>query len=462
MADLTEKLLVFIREHRLLLPGDSLLVALSGGADSMALIHALLELRTRLGLKRLAAAHVNHCLRGAEADRDEEAVCHFCAEQELPCFVERIDVAGEAMRQRKGVEETAREMRYACLRALAEREGFGKIATAHTASDNTETILLHLTRGSGMNGLCGIHPHIDGVIRPMLNCTREEVERYCADNALPYVTDSTNGDTTYARNRLRACVVPELRQINPRVDEAFGRLIGQALAISSFLNDTASQVLADARITVGRYCCERLRQLPPVVCAEALRLAFIEAGGTSLDERHTDWLCRLVAAGGAADLPDGMRAEVLSGVLAIGKNRSPSTRNEKSQTVFPDKTYEFCGRNYRCELVYLDKWENNQKVHKNLLKNALDYDKILGNILLRPRQAADAYHPVGRGCGKTLKKLFQEAALPSFERACVPVLVDGGGIVLVTGFGCDRRVAPDEQTKRLLLFCKYEKTGETD
>ncbi len=461
MAELTEKVLAAVRDGALLVAGDSLLIAFSGGADSMALTDVLLALREQLGIGRLAAAHLNHCLRGSESDGDEQTVRRFCAERELPLFVQRVDVAAEAARTKRGIEETARTVRYAFLRETAAREGFSKIATAHTASDNTETVLLHLARGTGLEGLCGIRPVNGPVIRPLLGCSRAEVERYCATQELTFVNDSSNADVSYARNRIRMQVTPSLRKLNPRLDESVGRMVRQLQAVSAFLHEMAEQALAEARISTGRYRCAVFRDLPEAVGSAALRMAFAESGGETLEERHTIRLLRLLEKNGSLDLPGGIRAMSSAGVLAFDRE-APTAASDGICVLSPGDSYGYCGRKYRCELVYLDKWENNQKVHKNLLKNAMDYDKICGSIRMRSRMAGDAYHPVGRGCGKTLKKLFQEAAIPAFARASIPVLVDDNGIVLVAGFGCDRRVAPDADTRRLLLFGEYERTGETN
>ena len=208
-----------IETYGMIPPGSTVLCACSGGADSVYLLHRLYLLRERMGF-RLAAAHYNHQLRGEESRRDEAFVRRFVAQwcgpaqvdgHELPgvpLYVGRGDVAAQAGELGRGLEETAREMRYAFLRETAAELGGALIATAHTADDNGETILLHLLRGSGLRGLTGIRPVGEGLIRPMLTTTRAQVEEYLCLYGLPHVEDSSNRDESFSRNRLRWQVVP--------------------------------------------------------------------------------------------------------------------------------------------------------------------------------------------------------------------------------------------------------------
>ena len=202
--------------YDMLRPGEPVLVALSGGADSVALLRVLRELGYAV-----RAFHLNHCLRGAESDRDEAFCRTLCAQLGVELTVERVDVAAAAREQSKGVEETARRIRYARLHDAAQG---AKIATAHTADDNLETMLFHLVRGTGPKGLAGIPPVRGQIIRPLLQVERAQVETYLASLGQDYVTDSTNMDETYTRNRIRHTVVPALWAIQPSAAQAAARL----------------------------------------------------------------------------------------------------------------------------------------------------------------------------------------------------------------------------------------------
>ena len=210
-----------VKGEGMLPDGAAVLIALSGGADSMALLHAMRALAPAHGW-RLAAAHLNHGLRGDEAERDEAFVQSWCARWNVPLHVKRADVAAEAAARGEGVEEAGRRIRYAFFEELCASHGYDRIATAHTASDNVETLLLHLARGSGVRGLGGIRPVLGRRIRPLLGVSREAIESYCRENDVPFVTDSTNFDTAYCRNLLRHEAVPALRRVNPRLEEAAG------------------------------------------------------------------------------------------------------------------------------------------------------------------------------------------------------------------------------------------------
>ena len=203
-----------IADHAMLAPGETVLLALSGGADSVALLCAL----RALGYP-VRAFHLNHCLRGAESDRDEAFCRALCERLGVPLTVERIDVRAQTAGE--GIEAAARRIRYERLAAAAQG---AKIATAHTADDNLETMLFHLARGTGPKGLAGIPPVRDGVIRPLIGVERAQVEAYLAELGQDYVTDSTNLADSYTRNRIRHGVVPALRQINPEAGRAALRL----------------------------------------------------------------------------------------------------------------------------------------------------------------------------------------------------------------------------------------------
>mgnify|MGYP000913712525 FL=1 len=203
------KLRAFLKEQALLSPGDRVIAAVSGGADSVAMLFALYLLRDELGIT-LEAAHFNHHLRGAESDRDEAFVTDFCGRYDIPLHLG----SGRIVPGKKGLEAAARDARYAFLRRLP-----GKVATAHTADDNAETVLMRLIRGTGLKGLGAIAPVSGNVIRPMLTVTRDDVEAFLEEYALPHVEDSSNGTDDFLRNRIRHGILPLMRAENPRIGE---------------------------------------------------------------------------------------------------------------------------------------------------------------------------------------------------------------------------------------------------
>ena len=448
--DVLAKAVAAIEQADMLSPGGRVAVALSGGADSVALLHVLLALRDRLPLREVVAVHVNHQLRGEESLRDEAFVRELCRDWEIPLRVYRRDVASLAREAGKGIEETGRDVRYALFDEVSALYGHCPVATAHTRSDNIETLLLHLVRGCGPRGLAGIPPVRGRIIRPLLGCTRGEIEGYCRDNGLPYVSDSTNADVRYARNRIRSRVVPECLALNPRFAETAGRFLTRMARVSDLLYRLAAEALEAAALPEG-YDRMSLRRLDPAVKAEALRLA-AERAGSVCEERHVTRLERLLDETGGCTLPGNIQAAVTRSALRFSARIHELDAEWGPMEAAPGQTIRIIDRNFRLFLFSLEDKEKGGKIHRKLLKSSLDYDKIMGSLKIRRRNPGDAYHPVGRQGGKTLKKLFNEAHLPPAFRDRVPVLCDDAGILLVPGFGCDVRAAVDQDTRRLLVL----------
>lgn len=210
-------------------------VALSGGADSVALLYSLYLLKEELGIS-LSACHVNHNLRGEESDGDELFVRRMCRMLDIPLYVRNIRVS-DYVGKHESIELVARRIRYGFFSELGNDR---IIATAHTASDNCETVLINLIRGTALSGMCGIPPKRDNVIRPLIDCTREEIEQFCRENSLGYVTDSTNLSDDYTRNKLRLGIIPELKKINPSLTAAVGRMSQAATLDDKYLDKLAS------------------------------------------------------------------------------------------------------------------------------------------------------------------------------------------------------------------------------
>ncbi|MDR0196762.1 MAG: tRNA lysidine(34) synthetase TilS [Oscillospiraceae bacterium] len=234
----------------MLADGDAVSVALSGGADSVALLHALLSLREQYGVL-VSACHVNHNLRGGDSTRDEEFVRRLCGRFGVPLEVRSADVRA-LKKKHQSIEEAAREARYSVFSELAEKSGGRlKIATAHTASDNAETVLLNLIRGTALKGLRGIPPVRGNIIRPLILCARRLTEEYCRVNGLEYVADKTNLSRGYIRNRVRLSLVPLIRGINPSFEEGITRMCDVLRADEEFLGKAASEIMKNAEVDGG-------------------------------------------------------------------------------------------------------------------------------------------------------------------------------------------------------------------
>jgi tRNA(Ile)-lysidine synthase len=221
---LLRKVITLQRKTKLIPPNSAILVAFSGGIDSSSLAVALQRLREPLKIKRLALLHINHLLRGEESYRDENFARNFAQKYSLELFVERVDVPSLAKKRGGNIEAVAREERYRLFEEVRKREGFDLVATAHHLGDLVETIILWLTRGTGLEGLLGFEPTEGNIIRPFYLATRQEIEDFAKKQALEWVEDSTNYDLSLARNRIRHRVVPELKAINPNLEESVLRM----------------------------------------------------------------------------------------------------------------------------------------------------------------------------------------------------------------------------------------------
>ena len=273
--NLKDKVLAAVRQYDMLGDCKRVTVAVSGGADSVALLHSLKMLQEELGIE-LSACHINHNLRGEESDGDENYVRELCRELDVPLRVFSVDVSGSVAKHHS-TEERARELRYEAFAKMSAELG-SKVATAHNACDNTETVLLNLLRGTGLKGLCGIPPVRDYLIRPLILCTRDEIEEYCGENGLKYVTDSTNASTAYTRNKIRLELMPKLLEINPSLYEGVGRMTFALGEDSRFLEDMARAARDEARAGEGVYSTEKLSALPDPILHRVISLMLREKG----------------------------------------------------------------------------------------------------------------------------------------------------------------------------------------
>lgn len=382
------KLEAFLREYEMINPGDSVTCAVSGGADSMALLWAMYLLRDKLKID-LHAAHYNHHLRGAESDRDERFVKAFCDGYGIPLYLG----SGEVTSGKKGLEAAARDARYGFLRALP-----GKIATAHTADDNAETVLMHLVRGTGLKGLGAIAPVSGNVIRPMLGITRAEVEAFLEEYHVEHITDSSNDTDAFLRNRLRHHVMPLLKEENPRLAENLS-----AMALRLRQDEAALSQLAAARpISVAA-----LRQEMPAVRARILEGFLKESGVKEPEAQHI----------------------ALAEALVFSEN--PSAKGDFPGGVTVSRNYD------TLEILTVQPRREAQLlcIPANEIVNTAEIFTVhpVGTVRIRSRQAGDSMRLPGGT--KSLKKLFIDRKIPAARRDHIRVVCDDAGILGVFGIG---------------------------
>lgn len=399
------KLRSFAKQYDMIRPGDTVIAAVSGGADSVALLFALYLLKDSLGIK-VEAAHFNHGLRGAESDRDADFVRNLCDRYDIQLHLGQTQVtAGE-----KGLEAAARDARYAYFSTLS-----GKIATAHTADDNAETVLMHLVRGTGLKGLGGISPVRGNLIRPMLGITRLDVMEFLEEYHLAYVEDSSNETDAFLRNRLRHHVMPLLKEENPRLAENLS-----AMALHLREDDAALEAM-----TVADADVETLRHMAPAVRNRSIS-AFLKKNGVKEPEaRHMALVEGLIISdkpSASADLPGGVTVAREYGHLTVRENTAPLETVLLPINGVVDLPR--LGLRVVCEpsAHVTDGPEEFTVAPK-------------GQMILRCRREGDALRRSGGT--KSLKKRFIDRKIPAARRSLIPVIADEDGVLGVLGFGAD-------------------------
>ena len=392
----------FNRTHRLIEKGDKIVCAVSGGADSMALLWSLYLLKEEWDLT-VEAAHFNHHLRGEESDRDETFVRDFCDGYGIPLHVGSAQV----MPGKKGLEAAAREARYAFLRSLP-----GKIATAHTADDNAETLLLHLVRGTGLKGLGGIMPKNGNVIRPMLSVTRSQVENLLEEYCVPHIEDSSNEGDQFLRNRLRHGVMPLLRAENPRIAENLS-----AMALRLRLDEDALSSMADPNADIPT-----LRSQSPAVRARSLEQFLKNSSIREPEGIHIEQAEALVFSSNPsarADFPGVTITRRYDRLEPLIREETPA-----EQVLTVGSTVSFGPYRVTC-------------VQADAISNTTDTFTVCphGPIRVRSRRSGDALRLSGGT--KSLKKRLIDKKIPAGQRALLPVLEDDLGILAVAELGAD-------------------------
>ena len=400
------KLPAFIKKYQMAVPGDHIICAVSGGADSVALLYAMYLLREKLGI-RLSAAHFDHHLRGEESLRDERFVRDLCDHYDIPLYVGQGDIRPG----KKGLEAAAREARYAFFATLP-----GKVATAHTADDNAETVLMHMVRGTGLKGLGGIAPVRGRLIRPMLEVTRQEVLAFLEENYVRCVEDSSNASDAFLRNRLRHHVMPLLKGENPKIAE---NLSAMALRLRQDEECLAGLAGWERQLDV-----QRVKEMHPALQARALE-GFLKANGVKEPEaRH------LELAGSLAFSQKPSASAVFPGGVVIARRYGVLERQEEPG-ILPSVTLPCPGSvevgDYRVSCQEADSLEND---------GASFVVCPEGELVVRARAEGDAIRLSGGR--KTLKKLYIDRKIPASCRGKLPVIADDAGVLGVYQIGVDR------------------------
>jgi tRNA(Ile)-lysidine synthase len=470
-----KKILHTVREtisvHRMFSRGDSVLVAVSGGPDSVALAHVLLTLTVEYSL-RPAIAHLNHCLRGPDSDRDAEFVIALARRLDVPVYAEKKDVLAVQRSRRLSLEEAGRRSRYDFFAAVSTKYGFNKIALGHHSDDNAELVLINLLRGSGPLGLSGIAPVREGkIVRPLIHLRRSEIINYLAEKKLPYVSDGSNTDPAFMRNKIRHHLIPELQSTyNPRIIETLNRLGDILRAEDQWFDDVLEPVLsqcvsfrADQKISLA---LPEFNQLPKAVKRRVIRKAIlcVKKDLRRITLLHVDAILHLIEGGrvtGRLNLPDDVLVERNTAELTIVKRNKFGKRQDYRmlQTISTDYQYTISAAGTLfikeadvsitlCE-IDADDLPDFKKTGAHIA--FFDLDRLLFPLLVRNLRPGDRFSPLGVNGAQKVKKYFSNHKIPAAQRRKCPLLLSGGKIIWIAGHRIDNSVKVRPQTGRVLM-----------
>jgi tRNA(Ile)-lysidine synthase len=454
-------------DEGLLHPGQRIGVAVSGGADSVALLRLLMELREELGIV-LVVVHFNHKLRGGSSDADERFVRELAEKYRLEFFVAREDIRARTKRERGNVEEVARRARYAFFEKLAKDELLAKVAVAHTADDQAETVLAHILRGTGLSGLRGIHPQTGIVFRPLLGVRRADLRRYLKSLKQNWREDATNRDTKRTRARIRQKLLPMLeKQFNARAVEHLCQLAALAGDDEQFLEDRVSEWLelwAKQSTKEAAVNLSALLQLPRALQTRAIRniVATTKARAGQLSLEHVEALLELARrreSGKKIQLPGGvevLREREILRFRTVDEIGGPQGEKGGVQFAYP---IDLGAGNCRLQLVELScallfrviDWPAEGR-ETSVTGALLDHNRLVEPLVVRNWQAGDALHPQGHQKVHKVGRLLNEKSISPWQKYQWPVLTSGGKLAWVRGLPTSVEFAVGPDTRRAVVI----------
>ncbi|MFW6104314.1 MAG: tRNA lysidine(34) synthetase TilS [Candidatus Bipolaricaulota bacterium] len=439
-----------------------ILVALSGGADSTALLNSLLELKEEFNLE-LSIAHLDHGLRGRESKKDASFVRSKARELGLRASIDKREVNRVVDGENLSLEEAAREVRYEFLSEIADEQGVDYVALGHNRNDQAETVLMNIIRGAGLRGLGGMQEVKGRYIRPLLNLKRDEIKNYIEARGLDYRRDKTNKNTDFLRNRIRHELIPELEDnYNPKVVENLTRMAELAKEAHSFIEDRADDVSRDIRITkkIDGTCFDRAKfsALNTYLQKAVIRKLISKVKGDLQDvtSTHVDNVISKIE-----DEPARTRLSLPEVTFTLNRETACFVRefNPEGQEKFryeiqPGETLEVEEVSITINLELVSKSEelNPEKYLSDSLTEFVDWGKVEQPIIVRNRTEGDRFKPLGMRGEKKLKDFFIDEKVPFKERDKVPLVCDKEGIIWVVGHRIDERYKLDDSTEKGLLI----------
>ena len=444
-----QKVLKLIDENHLIKKNDSILLALSGGADSVFLFYFLLKFKRRLGI-HFSAFHLNHKIRGREAKTDELFCRNLCEANKVELFVAAKDVKSYAKKNKLSLEEAGRILRYKELERIAKKKSFNKIATAHNANDNTETVLLNLIKGAGLKGLSGIPVQRDKIIRPLLSLTSDEVRNYLIKKKVEYRLDASNLNIDYERNFIRNDIVPMLKKLNPKVEQKIlnsSRIIREIRAL--FENEIVAFVHDAVKFSKGelRISLKKLKNLDKILRGDFFKSVIESKFTLDLSTENLHDLVKL------AENQSGKKLALSNKIVAVKEREylsvtqsKPESYKSYGRTLKINDEAEVYGHTLRIEKV-------STKDIKRSQKKSVEFISAKGikpTFQLRTWKKGDRFNPLGMKGSKKISDFLIDEKISSTKKKDQLVLVNDGKIVWVVGLRIDNRFKLTTKTNKVI------------
>lgn len=451
------KVLNTINEYKMFNINDRVLIGVSGGPDSMCLLNILYILREKLNIS-ISVAHVNHCLRGFESDKDEEFVKNFCNNHSISFHSKRINVTLLAQEEGISCEAAGRNARYEYFKEISNEYNYTKVAIAHNSNDLAETVLMRIMRGTGMDGLVGIKAVRDNFyVRPLINCSRFEIENYCIKNKVDFRIDKTNLQNIYTRNKIRLDLIPYIeKNFNMNIMGALNRLSQTVKLDNDYLESVAYE-------KYKIYCKKYLEMViisieafnePKAILNRVIRFAISDLKGDiyNIEKTHIYDVINLQrnSTGKRKLLPGNILIENVYGVIQISilKDIKPNII-AGSQVLYINRKNIISNLSIEVELKIILKDEYLKVINQNLIEY-FDYDKITKGIAIRQRKEGDRIRPLGMKGSKKLKDLFIDMKISKDKRDVTPIICFGNDIAWVVGYRVSDKFKITEETKNIL------------
>ncbi len=459
MASVIEDVRRTVEKYGMLQSGDKVVVGVSGGPDSICLLHVLKGLAEVYGIT-LYAAHLNHMFRGKAAEEDAVYVEQICRDWGIQAFIETYDVPAYAKRAGLSPEEAGREMRYKLFYQVSEAVGSSKIAVAQNQNDHVETVLMRFMRGSGIEGLKGIEPVRDNIIRPLIGISRDRIEAYCREAGLEPRTDLTNLEPVFVRNRIRLELLPYLaKHFNPNIMMALTRFSDLVKEENDYLESQAGYIFAQIAESGPDRIIYKQADLLKQHTALQRRLIRIgieklSKGLQSFEFKHVEGVLALLeqSTGAALMLPKGLKAYISYGRLILAKDVEMADKKCYYKLKY-DCSNEMAAGN---ALLVVERRNRSEVdgISKDKHTILIDEAKIHHGLVLRCRQQGDVFSPFGMMGSKKLKEYFIDEKVPREERDAVPLIADGSEVVWIVGRRFSEKYKITDKTQKIIII-KY-------